>query len=41
MIQAVITGLGEATGRGKNPPKLWTIKLEAPAKGISEEELFD
>ena len=40
-IQAAITGLAEATGRGKNPAKLWTIKLEAPAKGISEADLFE
>lgn len=40
-IQAVITGLAEPTGRGKNPAKLFTIKLEAPAKGISEADLFE
>lgn len=40
-IQAVITGLGEATGRGKNPPKLYTIKLDPPSQGISESDLFD
>jgi len=39
-ITAVISGLAEVTGRGKNPAKLWQIRLEAPAKGISEEDLF-
>ena len=28
-IQAAITGMAKATGRGRNPAKLWTFKLEA------------
>lgn len=40
-IQAAITGLAEPTGRGKNPAKLWTMKLEPAEKGISADDLFD
>jgi hypothetical protein len=39
-VTAVISGMGKATGRGKNPPKLWTIKLEKTQAGIGEEDLF-
>ncbi len=40
-IEAEITGMAKATGRGKNPAKLWTITLSEPEPGIDAEDLFD
>ena len=40
-ITARITGMAKPTGRGRNPAKLWTIKLEEGAPGIEADDLFD
>lgn len=40
-ITAKITGKAKPTGRGRNPAKLWTIKLEKAAPGIDEGDIFD
>ena len=40
-IQAAITGMAKPTGRGRNPAKLWTMKLEKAEAGIGADELFD
>ena len=40
-LTAKITGMAKPTGRGRNPAKLWTIKLEAAAPGIDAGDLFD
>ena len=40
-IQAAITGMAKPTGRGRNPAKLWTIKLEKAEPGIDADDLFD
>jgi hypothetical protein len=40
-ITAKITGMAKPTGRGRNPAKLWTMKLEKAAAGIDEGDLFD
>jgi hypothetical protein len=40
-ITAAITGMAEPTGRGRNPAKLWTIKLEKAESGLGEDELKD
>ena len=39
-IHAAITGIAKPTGRGRNPAKLWTIKLEKAAPGIDADDLF-
>ena len=40
-LTAKITGMAKVTGRGRNAAKLWTIKMEKPAAGIGEADLFD
>ena len=40
-ITATISGMAKPTGRGRNPAKLWTIKLEEAPAGIGEEDLYD
>lgn len=40
-ITATITGMAKVTGRGRNPAKLWTIKLDKAPAGIGESDLFD
>ncbi len=40
-ITAKITGMAKPTGRGRNPAKLWTMKLEEAAPGVGAEDLFD
>ena len=40
-LTAKITGMAKVTGRGRNAAKLWTIKMEKPAAGIGEDDLFD
>lgn len=41
-ITAGITGMAKPTGRGRNPAKLWTIKLEKAElpDGLGEEDIF-
>jgi hypothetical protein len=41
VIKAKITGMAKATGRGKKPAKLWTIRLEKAESSIDEGDLFD
>ena len=39
-ITAAISGMAKPTGRGRNPAKLWTIKLEKAAPGIDADDIF-
>jgi hypothetical protein len=39
-LTVAFTGLGKATTRGFQPPKLWKARYEAPRSSVSTDELF-
>ena len=40
-LSVAFTGRGKATTRGYQPPKLFTMKLEAPKASVAVDDLFD